>query len=157
MTGRRCAWCGRAFLPGATGAKRQTFCRLACRRAFDAAGRRWVAEAIASGVLTVEALRSGPGATRALAGVTDLHAAADPIAAPVPAVSYAPGSVEYSREQERRKIACAPAEEAPLDELTFPDLSPRLDWDPEPLPDWEFEPLPDLELTLHGLDDDRQS
>ena len=39
----------RAFLPGATGAKRQTFCRLACRRAFDAAGRRWVAEATPAG------------------------------------------------------------------------------------------------------------
>jgi hypothetical protein len=41
------------------------FCREVCRRAFDAAGRRWVAEAIAVGTLTVDALRNG-AATRAL-------------------------------------------------------------------------------------------
>jgi hypothetical protein len=62
-----CAWCGRAFIPRATGGKRQVFCRPACRRGFDAAGRRWVSEAIASGMLTVEALRNGAAATRALA------------------------------------------------------------------------------------------
>ena len=42
------------------------FCRSACRRAFDAAGRRWVAEAIAGGMLTVDAPRNGAAATRAL-------------------------------------------------------------------------------------------
>jgi hypothetical protein len=62
-----CAWCGRPFIPRATGGKRQIFCRPACRRGSDAAGRRWVAEAIASGTLTIAALRSGYPATRALA------------------------------------------------------------------------------------------
>ena len=42
------------------------FCRPACRRAFDTAGRRCVAQAIASGVLTVGALRDASAATRAL-------------------------------------------------------------------------------------------
>jgi hypothetical protein len=61
-----CAWCGRAFIPRATGGKRQVFCRPACRRDFDAAGRRWVADAIAAGVLTVGTIRNGDAATRAL-------------------------------------------------------------------------------------------
>jgi hypothetical protein len=68
MTAAKCLWCNRVFTPRATGGKGQRFCRPACRRAFDAAGRRWVAEAIAAGMLTVGALRSGAAATRALAG-----------------------------------------------------------------------------------------
>jgi hypothetical protein len=60
-----CAWCGRPFIPRATGGKRQVFCRPACRRGFDAAGRRWVAEAIATGTLTLDALRNGAATTRA--------------------------------------------------------------------------------------------
>lgn len=71
MTMRRpsdgaCLWCGRGFTPRVDGGKRQVFCREACRRAFDAAGRQWVAEAIAGGMLTVDALRNGAAATRAL-------------------------------------------------------------------------------------------
>ena len=61
-----CAWCGGAFTPRTTGGHAQRFCRPACRRAFDEAGRRWVAEAIASGMLTLDSLRNGPPATRAL-------------------------------------------------------------------------------------------
>jgi len=61
-----CVWCGGAFVPRTTGGKAQRFCHPTCRRAFDAAGRRWVAEAIATGTLTVDALRNGPTATRAL-------------------------------------------------------------------------------------------
>jgi hypothetical protein len=63
---RVCLWCGRGFAPRSDGGKRQLFCRPACRRGFDAAGRRWVAEAIATGVLTVDVLRHGLAATRAL-------------------------------------------------------------------------------------------
>jgi hypothetical protein len=63
---RACLWCGRGFAPRSDGGKRQLFCRPACRRGFDAAGRRWVAEAIATGVLAVDALRNGPATTRAL-------------------------------------------------------------------------------------------
>jgi hypothetical protein len=63
---RACLWCGRRFTPRSDGGKRQLFCRAACRRGFDAAGRRWVAEAIATGVLTVDALKNGLTTTRAL-------------------------------------------------------------------------------------------
>ena len=61
-----CAWCSHPFRPRATGGHAQRFCRPVCRRAFDAAGRRWVADAISGGTLTVAALRSGYAATRAL-------------------------------------------------------------------------------------------
>jgi hypothetical protein len=63
-----CPWCNRPFTPRRDGGKAQRFCRPACRRAYDAAGRRWVAEAIAGGMLTLGALRNGAAATRALAG-----------------------------------------------------------------------------------------
>jgi hypothetical protein len=63
---RVCLWCNDSFEPRRSGGKQQAFCRPACRRAFDVAGRRWVAEAIAAGVLTVDALKSGPASTRAL-------------------------------------------------------------------------------------------
>ena len=61
-----CLWCGTGFAPRRDGGKPQVFCRPACRRDFDAAGRRWVAEAIAASVLTVAALRDGAIPTRAL-------------------------------------------------------------------------------------------
>ena len=64
--GSICGWCGKGFAPRRDGGKRQVFCRPAWRRAFDAAGRRWVAEMIAAGVLTVAALRNGAAATRGL-------------------------------------------------------------------------------------------
>jgi hypothetical protein len=77
-----CAWCGRAFAPRVTGGRAQRYCNPRCRRAYDAAGRRWVAEATAAGALTVKALRSGYAATRALlpAGLS-------------PGVDYAPESL----------------------------------------------------------------
>ena len=63
---RICIWCGRMFTPRRDGGKRQVFCRPTCRRGFDADGRRWVSDAIASGVLlaTVFWLAHAP-ATRA--------------------------------------------------------------------------------------------
>jgi hypothetical protein len=64
--GAMCGWCGRAFAPRRDGGKPQVFCRPVCRRGFDSAGRRWVSEAIASGVLAIDALRKGAAATRAL-------------------------------------------------------------------------------------------
>jgi hypothetical protein len=64
-----CLWCGNEFTPRLDGGKRQVFCRPACRRGFDAAGRQWVAEAIATGVLTVQELNNGPRAMRALVPV----------------------------------------------------------------------------------------
>jgi len=57
----------KGFVRRRDGGKRQLFCHSVCRRDFDAAGRRWVAEAIATGVLTVDALKNGAVATRALA------------------------------------------------------------------------------------------
>jgi hypothetical protein len=64
--GEVCLWCGKGFASRRDGGKRQVFCRPACRRGIDAAGRRWVSEAIATGTLTVEALRNGAATTRAL-------------------------------------------------------------------------------------------
>ena len=64
----KCRWCGHAFTPRATSGKRQRFCRPACRRNLDAAGRRWVAGAIAAGALTIPDLRNASSTMRALAG-----------------------------------------------------------------------------------------
>jgi hypothetical protein len=61
-----CLWCGRAFTPRATGGKRQVFCRPFCRRALDAAGRRYIEVALADGALTVVDLKNAPRAMRAL-------------------------------------------------------------------------------------------
>ena len=69
MSVTKCLWCGRAFTPRATGGKRQRFCRPACRRALDAAGRRYIEVALADGALTIPDLREGPGTTRALRGM----------------------------------------------------------------------------------------
>jgi hypothetical protein len=66
-TAGACPWCGRTFTPRATGGKAQRFCREACRRAFDAAALRWVADALAAGTVTIADLRGGSCATRALA------------------------------------------------------------------------------------------
>src|SRR6516225_1646904 len=66
VTGTTCLWCSRTFTPRRDGGKAQRFCRETCRRSFDAAGRRWIAGAIATGMLTVDTLRNGPAATRAL-------------------------------------------------------------------------------------------
>lgn len=61
------------------------FCRSACRRDFDAAGRRWVAQAITVGVLTVQELKNGPAAMRAL--VLDATRRASVCVAPSPDVA----------------------------------------------------------------------
>ena len=63
---RVCLWCCKYFKTRCDGGKRQVFCCPACRREHDAAGRRWVAQAIATGTLTVDELKNGPAATRAL-------------------------------------------------------------------------------------------
>jgi hypothetical protein len=66
---RECLWCRRGFTPRRDGGKAQRFCREACRRSFDAAGRSWVAEALADGALTIpDLIRNASSATRALAG-----------------------------------------------------------------------------------------
>ena len=62
-------WCGRSFRPRRDSDKAQRFCRPACRRAFDAAGRRWVAEVLASGTLTIPDLRNASSTTRTLGGM----------------------------------------------------------------------------------------
>ena len=62
----RC-WCSRLFRGRRTGGRAQRFCQPACRRAFHAAARAWALDAIAAGILTVTAVRTGLLATRALA------------------------------------------------------------------------------------------
>jgi hypothetical protein len=61
-----CPWCGSRFALRHDGGKPQLFCRAGCRRALDAAGRRWIATALAAGVLALDDLKGGPAATRAL-------------------------------------------------------------------------------------------
>jgi hypothetical protein len=63
-----CQWCGLRFTPRPDGGRLQRYCSPECRRAFDAAARRFVAAAITDGRLTVAALRDGNAlaATRAL-------------------------------------------------------------------------------------------
>jgi hypothetical protein len=93
--GHVCLWCGKGFTPRCDGGKRQVFCRPTCRRAFDAAGRRWVSEAIASGMLSVDALRNGPGATRALfAGVISPGRVDEPRKPIPPTPAERPGEAE---------------------------------------------------------------
>jgi hypothetical protein len=65
-TAAACAWCNRTFAPRTTGGHAQRFCRKTCRRAFDGAGRRFVAAALADGTLTVDALKNKHAETRAL-------------------------------------------------------------------------------------------
>jgi len=99
-----CLWCSRGFAPRRSGGKRQVFCRPACRRAFDAAGRRWVAEAIAAGVLTLDALKNGATATRALAPATISPAPKieAPPHHPAPAAHRAQSS--YTRQQDLERL-----------------------------------------------------
>jgi hypothetical protein len=61
-----CPWCDQTFRPRQSGGHAQRFCRPSCRRAFHAAVRSWVLDAIADGVLTVAEIRNGAPATRAL-------------------------------------------------------------------------------------------
>jgi hypothetical protein len=65
----RCLWCGSRFERRNDGGKTQRFCRPDCRHALDAAGRRWIAGALASGDLTSDMLRNGsPGEAEELLG-----------------------------------------------------------------------------------------
>jgi len=86
VTATVCLWCDRTFAPRTSGGKPQHFCRPACRRALDAAGRRWIAAALADGRLSIDALRSGSPGTRALPvaaiSVAPSEQAADTAAAP---------------------------------------------------------------------------
>jgi hypothetical protein len=60
------------------------FCSPSCRRAFDAAGRRFAAEALACGLLTLDQIRDGPAATRALlpGGISPPAESPTPVASP---------------------------------------------------------------------------
>jgi hypothetical protein len=87
------------FTPRSDGGKRQLFCRAVCRRGFDAAGRRWVAEAIATGVLTVDALKNAD-ATRALVPATTLTAPPPEHPAPVASRADSP----YARQQNLERL-----------------------------------------------------
>ena len=68
------------------------------------AGRRWVAEAIAAGVLTLDALKNGVTATRALAPATISPAPKieAPPQHPAPAAHSAQSS--YTRQQDLERL-----------------------------------------------------
>ena len=57
MTAQPCTWCGVSFTPRTTGGKPQRFCSERCRRQFDSGCRAWAEQAVASGLLTVSALK----------------------------------------------------------------------------------------------------
>jgi hypothetical protein len=61
-----CFWCSRAFWPRTSGGRPQRFCSPHCRRAIDAAGRRYIHDTLTSGTLTIADLRNGSATTRAL-------------------------------------------------------------------------------------------
>jgi|HubBroStandDraft_3_1064219.scaffolds.fasta_scaffold78727_4 hypothetical protein len=60
MSGCRilCLWCGRPFA-ARRGGSPQRFCKARCRTAFWSALRRWAERAVATGVLTIAAIRNG--------------------------------------------------------------------------------------------------
>jgi hypothetical protein len=100
-----CLWCGRAFTPRRDGGKRQVFCDPVCRRDLDASGRRWVAQAIATGVLTVQELKNGPTPTRALlsAAVSPAPEGGEaPLQHPAPVEHRAESS--YTRQQNLERL-----------------------------------------------------
>jgi|SRR5271166_5897720 len=56
-----CLWCGKHFKSRRDGSPR-VFCAPSCRVAYHSACRRWAEKAIATGKLTVAALRNGDAA-----------------------------------------------------------------------------------------------
>jgi hypothetical protein len=65
-------------MPRTSGGHAQRFCCSPCRRAYDAAGRRFVAEAIACGLLSLDQIRKGAAARRALGREADSPALTHP-------------------------------------------------------------------------------
>ena len=64
-----CLWCDRAFKPRKTGGSAQRFCRLAHRKAFWTAARRWTMRAIETGLLSVECLKATQTSVHAAGGL----------------------------------------------------------------------------------------
>jgi hypothetical protein len=89
-----CAWCSGTFTPRTTGGHAQRFCRETCRRAFDAAGRRFVAAALADGTLTADALRNSATTARALALGLDSPAPRFPDENPAAAPAASPSEAD---------------------------------------------------------------
>ena len=52
-----CLWCGRTFMPRATGGSAQRFCCVGHRQQFWIAARRWTMRAIEAGLLSVDCLK----------------------------------------------------------------------------------------------------
>jgi hypothetical protein len=98
---RVCLWCGRRFDPRRDGGEPQVFCRPDCGRIFDAAARRRVAEAIATGLL--DALKNGPTATRALVptAVSSPHADEAARQSPAPVAPRADSRSAHQQDLER--------------------------------------------------------
>ncbi len=67
-----CRWCQSAFEPRTSGGRRQHFCSLVHRRAFERALRTWARAEFEAGRVTVGTLgvKKAPVATRALTGGT---------------------------------------------------------------------------------------
>jgi hypothetical protein len=68
-TSTHCKWCGKAFHPRRGGSPQQ-FCGSGCRTMFWTALRRWAEQALATGVVTIDAIRNGsPAACTLLSAV----------------------------------------------------------------------------------------
>src|ERR1051325_6125143 len=61
----RCLWCGRCFMPRATGGSAQRFCSTGHRQAFWIAARRWTMRAIETGLLSVDCLKAAQASVHA--------------------------------------------------------------------------------------------
>lgn len=74
-----CPWCGDSFRPPkVVHGKPQKFCSSWCRAGFWKAARRWVANAVACGLLTTDAIKAGGAAVY---GSAAPHKAARAVAA----------------------------------------------------------------------------
>jgi hypothetical protein len=59
MTSRKCPWCGcSSFKARKTGGSAQRFCSTTCRTQFWSAAHRWIARAMALGLLSPEMLKA---------------------------------------------------------------------------------------------------
>lgn len=56
--GSMCDWCGKAFSPRTSGGHPQRFCRPTCQKAFHAAGRDWLKQALVDGRVTIRELKA---------------------------------------------------------------------------------------------------
>jgi hypothetical protein len=68
----RCLWCGRRFRPRQTGGKPQRFCCAGHRSRYWGTGRKWLAQAVEAGFISLDDLRRDPVEFFRRSGRTDV-------------------------------------------------------------------------------------